>query len=335
MHCAHPANSTSRPDLSPCPVASPIGWMHKDENMWLLEVLQASAFPPSQARRRANGMTLRDRRAGAANENASPASAPRPKRARTSTANKPAPNTMTPVRQSARLASVTPQTKNLILPEADAAPAVEADAAPSAVPVLSELPALNTLLTPSSPGSSLTPSPASQTSEVALPDDADDAPAPARRSTRVPKKRQIFSPESTSQALHAQTTEERPVGSNALGLRARSSSSAGHSEESTATTAVSDSSANDTAVEMEGVEEAGNPTKKRKRVIEDDEDDAAHDQPEKVIDDAGEPEPEDEEATTNTTKKKRAPARARKAKQTPAAKKARTAAANARRSVKA
>ncbi|THH15940.1 hypothetical protein EUX98_g9382 [Antrodiella citrinella] len=232
---------------------------------------------------------------------------------------------MTPVRQSARLASVTPQTKNLVLPEAADATNEAPPAAPSAVPVLSDLPALNTLLTPSSPGSSLTPSPASRTSEVPLPeaDDADEVPAPARRSARVPKKRQIFSPESTSQALQAHT-EER---TNALGLRARSSSSAGHSEE----TAVSDGSI-ETAVEMDGVEDTGSLSKKRKRIIEEEEDDQEQEK-EKEIDDAGEPEPEEEETTPSATKKRRAPAKSRKTK--PAAKKARTAAANARRSVKA
>ncbi|KAH8093907.1 hypothetical protein BXZ70DRAFT_370523 [Cristinia sonorae] len=342
-------------DLPECPIASPIGWMHKTESIWYLDILQASAFPPSQARRRANGMTLRDRRGGA-NENVSPPVASRPKRVKTSHAKATATIAATPLRQSARLIPATPHATNPVLPDdvAVATPSTEEVAVP-VIPDLESLPALGTLSTPSLTASSLTPSPETQESP-ALPDDNDEtavantAPAPARRSSRVPKKRQIFSPnspvsgssaslpptpETTSQPLlvdaDADKGKDQPTRPNALGLRARSSSSA-QSYESASSTVVSDGngSANDTAVEMDvdgpEKEKEEKETKKRKRVDDDDEE---VEKPAE-LDDAGEPEPEEEVAV----KSKRA-ARSRKpaTKGRQPAKKARASSA-ARKSVK-
>ncbi|EKM54020.1 uncharacterized protein PHACADRAFT_257601, partial [Phanerochaete carnosa HHB-10118-sp] len=54
------------PDLSPCPIESPVGWLGIQENLWLVDGLQASLFPTKKEGKKVdNGMLLRKRKAQA------------------------------------------------------------------------------------------------------------------------------------------------------------------------------------------------------------------------------------------------------------------------------
>ncbi len=104
--------------MNPCPIASPVGWIGVPENMWLVDGMQAQCFPPRPIAKKVNGMTLRKRKARELKEgDATHPDRPRVKRVRTA-AKSSAPDGLshTPVRQSARLASSTPQPGSSRLP---------------------------------------------------------------------------------------------------------------------------------------------------------------------------------------------------------------------------
>ncbi|GJE97418.1 hypothetical protein PsYK624_136360 [Phanerochaete sordida] len=53
-------------DFSPCPIESPVGWLGIQENLWLVDGLQASQFPTKKEGKKVdNGMLLRKRKAHA------------------------------------------------------------------------------------------------------------------------------------------------------------------------------------------------------------------------------------------------------------------------------
>lgn len=65
VHCP-PFVVSCAPDLSPCPIASPVGWLGISENLWLVDGLQASVFPTKKEGKKVdNGMLLRKRKAQA------------------------------------------------------------------------------------------------------------------------------------------------------------------------------------------------------------------------------------------------------------------------------
>lgn len=59
---------TPNPELNPCPIVSPVGWLGLPESIWALHGLQSSFIPPppQPEKPKTGGMTLRKRKATAA-----------------------------------------------------------------------------------------------------------------------------------------------------------------------------------------------------------------------------------------------------------------------------
>lgn len=263
----------SRPELSPCPIESPVGWIGIPENMWLLDGLQSSLFPTKKEGKKVeNGMLLRKRKAQANAAAAALAALPadveeRPKkRTRTTKA--------TEKENTEVAASADPsELPALPLPQLDVIPSTEEDK-PVDKAMKLELIGVNSPFTESVVIESSPARPARHTVQAGA-----ASPEVTRRSTRQANKKLPGGPASAASTpmteLGSLPDTLSPVSSVPAEVeeaqrppitRARSSSSSSGSS-----TAVSDTgSGGDTAVEPDAVESdgKGKASAKRKRVDE-------------------------------------------------------------------